>query len=216
MFVSTSNEFKPTLTPEEAYQIVFKDKFMFRLDPMALVDLEEVARRGTNTSGIARHDRAVNSTAVMRSLSVATAAEIKANRFRIGLVMPEMSVRMYEGLQSHLEHWLNQINRATMNFNSNPPLDDLVILEHFCQAVFMVARGYFKPGTATGNMFGNRLDLSKHGVQAVKEIFRLKDQQEKPEERGLFGEVTYMEDGLPQRESLMPHFSKAMLKREGL
>ncbi len=216
MFNPAVREFRPELTAQEAYDIVFVNRYMFRVDPMALLDMEEVKRRGVNTSGIARHDRQVSRMLVTRSLKVERAAEIKANRFRIGLVMPEISVRIYEGLQSHLEHWVNHLNRSTFNDN-NHPIEDLVILEHFCDSIFFTARQYFKPTSKNGRLFGTKIDLSKTGVSAVRQMFRKKEEEEAPQDGGLFADPSQAEDdGLPRRESLMPYFSEALLKKQGV
>jgi len=211
------NYYSPQMTAEEAHKVVFENRYMFRVHPMALLDLDEVKRRGMGTSGNASHDHAVSNQLVTRSLTVAKAAEIKAERFRIGLMKADMSVQIYEGLQAHLEHWCNYLLKGTVN-NSRAPLDDLIILEYFCAAIFFEARQHFKPGPGKARMFGTKLDLSKVGVAAVRTIFQKKDNPDEPVIKGMIADAPTEEvdDGLPRRDSLMHHFSQAMMVKEGV
>lgn len=194
------------ITPAQAIEGIFTRRYMFKVSQLAFVNPELNKRLGVATTGNKEFDTQLSDLRVVRALTPAQAAMIKNKRFYLALMVPEMALEIYKHLQTHLELWARACSEHALNV-IKAPFEDLLVLEEFASALFMVARYYFTPEVTSVSMFSASFDLSKFGLSEVDTMFKEKDpttaavQNDEP-----------VNDGYPLRESLAPVFFNAMAR----
>jgi hypothetical protein len=120
---------------------IFHKLFLCRLQRIQTLTIEEMREFGTPTSGDSEYDKQMQNERVDRMLSIAQMMQYWSEGITIGVSDEKDTKLIYELITNHLSAWRNKLE-FELNVR-NAPIEDLVNLDKFANAVYRHAKYQF-------------------------------------------------------------------------
>jgi hypothetical protein len=120
---------------------LFHKLFLCRVQAIQTVSIEAMREYGTPTSGDPDFDKQMQNERVDRALSIAQMVEYWEAGVTIGIADQKDTKVIYELISDHLNAWKNKLENE-LNIR-HAPIDDLVKLDNFANAVYRHAKYQF-------------------------------------------------------------------------
>jgi len=123
---------------------IWKKKFTCRVPYLQSMSTDYIRHFGIMVSGDADRDRAVVSETITTMLSIAEMVEYFEKGVTVGVVKYEDTKLIYEYISNHLQEWRRQLESGLPIRDA--PVDDLLAMDRFANAVYRHARHQFDQG----------------------------------------------------------------------
>lgn len=120
---------------------IWKKLFLCRVNGFKSRSIEDVEHFGVPASGDALYDQAMMQEDVQRMLCIDQMVEFFRNGVTVGVLKEKDTKVIYEHITDHLNAWKAKLENGW--HISNAPIDDLILMDKFANAVHKHARHHF-------------------------------------------------------------------------
>lgn len=158
---------KIEIDPDQDSSIyVFDIVFECRVRNMDLISDEELRDYGSFSTGMEIMNNDNMTQLVAANLSITQMATHVSKGYSLRFIHAQDVLKIYEFTQHHLQRWASNLHNVSLN-GAKAPLDDLIILDTFCNVVYEQAKYYDQAKlTSLEQRFGTKL-----GFNAIKSMF---------------------------------------------
>lgn len=120
---------------------IWNKKFTCRIPYLQSMSTDYIRQFGVMVSGDPVRDKAIVSETITTMLSIAQMVEYFSKGVTVGVVKYEDTKHIYELISNHLQQWRQQLEQGLPIRDA--PIDDLVTMDRFANAVYRHARHQF-------------------------------------------------------------------------
>lgn len=180
---------------------IFNQKFRCSVPYIDMRSADHIRLFGTPTSGVKEIDLEASRERVETYLSINQMVEYYRRGALVGVKRVADTKVIYERIMDHLNAWKNQLQYGLNN--ADAPIDDLLLLDQFANAVYAHAKHHFKEEITDSlilRQFANVLPYSREGLIASMEKAQLKKE-------GKIEKLKEIENKEKPRQSMANFFS---------
>lgn len=147
----------------------------------ALYNKDYLTTFGIPTTGNREIDRQLATATTLAQYTIAEMAELLGRGINITLEEPVKSVEIYLTLREHLKDWERTVQTAFGD--SDPPMDDLRLLDNLAGEVYKIARGYLQNGKSDSRLLGGIAALESRRAMSRRSQAQIQQRQLEPEHK---------------------------------
>jgi len=174
--------------------------FMCRVSNLKTMSVDYVKIFGMPASGVTEHDKETANELVIRMLSINQMVEFFRQNITVHVVNYRDTKEIYERISDHLNAWKEKL--ATGINVRNAPIDDLLLLDQFSNAIYKYAAPQFTTAivdSILARRISGTLRVNRENVLAP-----MKPKTINP----VSGEEVPVEDKRPERISMAESFAR--------
>lgn len=185
---------------DTAYYI-FNEKYLCRVPYLATRSEDHLRKYGMPITGLPEYDKGLANELQDRYLSIAQMVEFYKKGVVVRVVKYGDTKRIYERITDHLVAWQEAL-KWRLNIG-NAPLEDLVIMDQFANAVYEHAKYQFEQTVVESLLLRSMTEAVPITAESLMKAFQQGDRKKLPIEQ----QVEAEQNELPKRTPMEDFFS---------